>query len=78
MDEIWKVFCPYDFLIIVYEKNCAHMDDQQLEILLEHELLHVGYSEDKDGNPVYSINPHDYGEFEQIERKYGNHWSRRK
>lgn len=78
VDEIWKVFCPYDFLIIIYEKNCSHMDDQQLEILLEHELLHVGYSEDKDGNPVYSINPHDYGEFDQIERKYGNHWSRRK
>ena len=78
VDEIWKVFCPFDFIIIIYEKNCSHMDDQQLEILLEHELLHVGYSEDKDGNPVYSINPHDYGEFEQIERKYGNHWSRRK
>lgn len=23
VDEIWKVFCPYDFLIIIYEKNCS-------------------------------------------------------
>lgn len=78
VDELYKVFCPYDFLIIIYEENISHMDDAQLRILIEHELLHVGYSEDKNGNPIYSIVPHDYGEFEQIERKYGNHWSRRK
>lgn len=72
--EPWSTFCPYDFLITVYLPNTAGMTDRQLQILLHHELLHVGMRE-KDGEPVYNVNPHDIEEFREIADRYGIDWA---
>lgn len=71
--EPWSVFCPYDFLITVYEPNTAGLDEQRIHILLFHELLHVGISE-KDDEPVYRTNPHDVEDFREIIERYGMDW----
>ena len=63
--------CDYDFMITVYEPNVDYMNDQQIEILLEHELMHVGW---KDDGPC--IIPHDAEEFTEIIRKYGIDWAK--
>lgn len=40
VDELHKLFCPYDFLIIIYDRNCEGLTDEQMQILIWHELNH--------------------------------------
>lgn len=72
--ELYKPFCPYDFLIVIHAESVAEMSDRQLYALMHHELLHVGVRE-KDGEPVYSIIPHDVEDFFEILNSYGLHWN---
>ena len=73
--EVYKPYCPYDFLIVLYEPNIIHLTDDQLKILIHHELLHIGIDE-KDGNVKYVINPHDIEDFRSIIDEYGLDWAR--
>lgn len=69
--EMYSWCCPYDFMITVYEPNVSSLSDEQLRILLEHELLHVG----RDKDEMY-VRPHDYEEFKKIIDKYGLEWAK--
>ena len=69
----WAI--PCDFTITVYEPNCEGFTEDQLYILLFHELLHVGI-EFEDGKERYYIRPHDYEDFKLIIDRYGTNWSR--
>lgn len=62
--------CPYDFTITVYEPNVSRFNEEQIKILLEHELMHIGI----EGQRMYIV-PHDAEEFTEIIRKYGIDWS---
>ena len=74
VQKLYKLFCPYDFLIIIYDVNAASFSPEQMRILIEHELRHMGY--DLEGNePTPYIVPHDYEEFKQIMDKYGIDWA---
>lgn len=73
--DIYKAFTPFDFLIVVYEPNVLLMNEEQLKILLEHELLHIKIENPDDIEPVYSINPHDVEDFRSILDKYGMDWA---
>ena len=42
VSELYEPFCPYDFLIVLYEPNIVGMYERQLYALMHHELLHVG------------------------------------
>ena len=75
VNELYSPFCPYDFLIIIYEDNIRGLTDMQLYILMHHELLHVGM-EEKNGEPKYRTIPHDVEDFEEIIERYGLHWDR--
>lgn len=72
--DIEKLYCPYDFLIIIYEKAIEHFSLDQLKILIYHELLHIDV-DDKDGEPKYSVNPHDVQDFRAVIDKYGLEWA---
>lgn len=61
-------YCPYDFLIILYEPNITDFTDAQIQVLLYHELLHIGY----DGK----IAPHDIEDFAQVLIEHGLSWQR--
>jgi hypothetical protein len=74
--ELYEPFCPYDFLIVLYEPNICDFTDRQLYALMHHELLHVGLSEDASGNLKYQVNPHDIEDFDEIISRYGLYWSR--
>ena len=71
--ELYEPFCPFDFLIVFYEENIVGLTGQQLRILMHHELLHIGVNE-KDGELVYRIVPHDIEEFKEIVDRYGLYW----
>lgn len=65
--------CPYDFMITVYEPNIINFDEDQIEILIFHELLHIGIN--NEGNePSYYIIPHDVEEFWRIIHDHGLTW----
>ena len=70
----WKWSVPADFTITVYEPNVAEMDEGKLQVVIYHELLHVGISYDKDGNEVHSIVPHDINEFTAVAERFGIDW----
>lgn len=68
----WAV--PCDFTITVFEPNVERFTDEQMRILIFHELLHVGI--DRDGNEeIYSVKPHDIEDFEIIIQRYGLRWN---
>lgn len=70
----WRTFVPCDFLITIYEPNCAGMDIDQLRILLMHELLHIGVRED---DPLKTfVRDHDLTDFRCIVDEYGRDWSK--
>ena len=73
--ELYKPFCPYDFLIVIYMENVVQLTEKQLYALMHHELLHVGVSEKDSGELVYKIIPHDIEDFDEIVSRYGLHWA---
>ena len=72
----YKWGIPADFTITVFEPNAAKFTDDQIRILLHHELLHVGIDKKADGSESYSIVDHDIEDFKLILDKYGTDWSR--
>lgn len=74
VDEKYAWCCPYDFFIVVYEPNIAYFTDKQIEILIRHELHHVGIEYTDQGLKYYVV-PHDVEEFWEIIREYGLNWS---
>lgn len=65
-----KAFSNVDFVITFYEPNVRDLTDWQLERLMFHELLHVGYG----GEDVCSVNPHDVADFRLCIEKWGLDW----
>jgi len=70
----FKTFMPYDFIITVYEPNVTDFSENQLKILMWHELLHVG-SEATAAGVRFSIIPHDFEDFNIIVSEFGNWWA---
>lgn len=75
IDELHKLYCPYDFVIIFYLPNIGQMSEEQKMILLYHELLHIDYRENKDGDFTYCCRPHDVEDFKKIIAEYGMDWA---
>ena len=70
----YKWAIPCDFTITIFEPNVERFTEEQKEILILHELLHIGI--DIDGNEeIYRINSHDIEEFKLIIDRYGMEWN---
>lgn len=74
VDEKYSWCCKYDFFITVYTPNTERLTDKQLEILLLHELLHVGVDNDGDEPKFYCV-PHDIEDFRKIIDENGLDWA---
>jgi predicted metallopeptidase len=64
-----------DFTITVYKNNCIGLSEEQIKILLFHELLHIGIDYGTDGGEIYSVKKHDLEDFKVIIDKYGTDWA---
>lgn len=69
ISEKYKWGIPCDFTITVFEPNIEGFTEEQLYILLFHELLHVGV----DGERLY-IKGHDLEDFKAIIDEFGTGW----
>lgn len=70
VQEVFKAYLPFDFIITFYERNTGFLNDNQLKILMYHELKHIGM-----GPKGLKIDPHDIEDFSNILDKYGLDWS---
>ena len=68
----WAV--PCDFTITVFEPNVERFTDEQIRILLLHELMHVGIRMDGNEEEYYVV-PHDVEDFKEILERYGIGWA---
>lgn len=68
----YKWGIPCDFTITLFEPNTEGLDDEQLRILIFHELLHIGI--DFDGKTF--VRPHDLEDFKVIVDRYGTDWAK--
>lgn len=75
VDDKYSWCCKYDFFIVVYEPNIEDFTEDQIEILIRHELHHVGIDYDKDDEIKYYVVPHDVEEFWEIINQHGLKWS---
>lgn len=66
----YKWGIPCDFTITLFKPNIIGFTDQQIKILIFHELLHVGI----DGDKMF-IRPHDLEDFKIIIDEYGSDWN---
>lgn len=73
--EKYKWGIPCDYTITVYEENVAYFTEEQIRILLFHELLHIKITFNEDGTETYGINPHDLSDFKLIVDRYGTDWA---
>lgn len=71
----YKWAIPCDFTITIYEPNVMALNDEQMRILIFHELLHVGIEFLNDGSEKYSVKPHDIEEFRSIIDRFGIDWN---
>lgn len=69
--DLEQLYCPHDFLIIVYELNCEGLTDEQMKILIWHELEHIGIDPE---TGEFFVKPHDVEEFDKIIDAHGLHW----
>lgn len=73
--EKYKWGIPCDFTITVFEPNIEGFSEEQIKILLFHELLHVGIDFCEDGTESYYTKPHDLEDFKLIIDRFGTDWS---
>lgn len=71
---VWTAFCPYDFIITFYDRNTSLLNNEQIKILMWHELKHCGVTEDG----RYYLIPHDIEDFSTIIDECGYDWANTK
>lgn len=72
VQSLYKAYTDYDFIIRMYGPNVIMLNEEQIEILMYHELMHVGM----DDNGNMRIVPHDVEDFRCILDEYGLDWNR--
>ena len=73
--EKYKWGLPCDFTITVFEPNVEELTEEQIRILIFHELLHVGIKIGADGEETYFCRPHDLEDFKEIIDRFGSEWN---
>ena len=64
-----------DFTITLFEPNLIGLSEKQIEIVIFHELLHIGIDYGDDGE-VYSCRKHDLEDFKIIIDRFGTDWAK--
>lgn len=66
----WKWAVPCDFTITLFKPNIIGLTEDQIKILIFHELLHIGI----DGDKMF-IRDHDLKDFKVIIDEFGVNWN---
>lgn len=74
IQEKYKWAIPCDFTITLFEPNIENLSEDQIRVVMFHELLHIGIKENGDGSEDYYIKPHDIEDFRLIIDRFGIDW----
>lgn len=64
-----------DFTITLFEPNLTGLSEEQIKIVLFHELLHIGIDWNDNGE-CYYVRKHDLEDFKAIIDRYGTDWAK--
>lgn len=67
-----------DFTITLFKNNLVGLSEEQIRIVLFHELLHIGIEPGPDGDEIYSVRKHDLEDFKIIVDRFGTDWTKGK
>lgn len=70
-----KMYSNVDYIIEVSGGIWELIDQNQKDILIEHELMHLYITENDEGVPKYQLQGHDLEDFKKIISKYGIEWT---
>lgn len=70
-----KMYSDVDYIIEVSGGIWELIDQNQKDILLEHELMHLYITENDEGVPKLQLQTHDLEDFKKIISKYGIEWT---
>lgn len=73
VNDKFKEFIDYDFIITFYV-NAHNISAKAREMLMYHELRHIGIYEKDIGELKFYLEPHTIEDFEDIIEKHGMHW----
>lgn len=77
IQEKYKWAIPCDFTITLFEPNIEDLSEEQIRIVILHELLHVGIRVNNEtGEEDYYVKPHDVEDFRYLIDNYGIDWAR--
>lgn len=76
IQDRYKWGIPADFTVTVFEPNIEGFSEEQIRILIFHELLHIRIDTDGEGRESYGIYPHDLEDFKEIIDRFGTDWSK--
>lgn len=65
-----------DFTITLFKNNLIGLSEDQIKIVLFHELLHVCIELGADGEEIYSVEKHDLEDFKIIVDRFGTDWAK--
>ena len=68
---VYRAFIPYDFIITFYLPHTMLLDENQMRILMWHELKHCGITPTGE----YCVIPHDIEDFSDIIDIHGHKWA---
>lgn len=70
-----KMYSDVDIIVEVSGDVWELIDQEQKDILLEHELMHLYITENDEGVPNIQLQGHDLEDFKKIISKYGIEWT---
>ena len=68
---VYTAYLPYDFIITFFWPSIHAMTDNQIKLIMLHELKHIGLN-----HKGYYLVPHDIEDFSDILSKYGLAWNK--
>jgi hypothetical protein len=66
----YQAYLPFDIIITFYEPNIAILSENQIKIVMWHELRHITI-----GEKGITIRPHEVDDWKSILREYGIDWN---
>lgn len=70
VNKTFLAYLPFDYVITIYEPNVVHLSENQLKVLMLHELMHVEV-----GTRGLIIREHEIEDFYSILNEFGIAWN---
>lgn len=71
----WRAGAIPDYFIVIYKDRIKTFSEEQIRILIMHELMHIDIKEGEDGSVAFRLKKHDLEDFREIVDRFGMDWA---